>query len=59
MNDSHVSQCSEEKAMNQQAYILYYKRLSPKTGTRKDSMMHEVQEEKMEIDQNEKEEKCE
>ena len=43
--------------MNQQAYMLFYKRLSPKTGTRKDSMMHEAQEEKMDID--EKEEKCE
>lgn len=30
MNDSHVSKCGEERAFNQQAYILFYKRASPK-----------------------------
>ena len=49
MNDSHVSKCSEEKAMNQQAYLLFYKRITSKSVLRKDSGI--FQEEKKEVEE--------
>ena len=47
MNDSRIRPCSEEKALSQQAYMLFYKRITPKALIRRDSILNDEEEKKV------------